>query len=90
MKSGITLAMGQTWHPRNGERDRQIDDYCAADLRHHGYPMGTLLVLWASSASVWGWCTARSFKAWIKRTDAAPLQSTHSQRGQKPAQDGVS
>ena len=64
-----TLKAGQTWHPKNGDPLRQIVEVRAARLGDK-LPMGTLLVCWAVNMDRWGVCSARSFKSWIKRTEA--------------------
>lgn len=66
----MTLSPGQTWCPFDGEEGRQIHEHRAAGVRDDPYQMGTVIVGWARSADDWGWCSERSFKAWIRRTKA--------------------
>src|SRR6185312_9249271 len=67
-----TLERGQVWYPRNGERDRQIDQITCAGIGDK-HPMGTILVCWVSAGPTHGWCAERSFKQWIKRTGATRM-----------------
>lgn len=66
----VEFARGQTWTPSNGEPGRYIDQYRAASIADHPYRMGEAIVCWAKSDSEHGWCSASSFKRWIKRTGA--------------------
>ena len=65
----IELYEGQTWRPSNGGASRQIDQ-CKVAWVGDKYPLGTPMVCWAENADKWGWCSASSFRAWIRRTKA--------------------
>jgi hypothetical protein len=68
--SKTTLTAGQVWHPRNGERPRQIEAVNAAGITDGRFPMGTIYVRWAAPWDKWGRCSERAFRSWVKRTGA--------------------
>ena len=62
------LAAGQVWRPSNGEPKRMVlgvDDADARDMR--------IMVYWSAvrrERRIWGDCTEKAFRRWIKRTGA--------------------
>ena len=58
MADRITLAATQTWTPESGSPRAILAISCAT------------LVTWAGSGDKDGWCTERSFRAWIRKTKA--------------------
>jgi hypothetical protein len=70
MDRPIELSVGQTWTPGNGEQQRQIDQYRAAQMNDNPFARGQMIVLWVKHTTSWSWCSERAFKQWIKRTRA--------------------
>ena len=67
----IEIRKGQRWQPQSGaDLAREIEDIRAAGLRNAKWPMGTEIVCWVAKSDKWGWCSARSFRAWVRRTGA--------------------
>jgi hypothetical protein len=66
----MELEKGQIWRPRDGAPERQVDDIRCARLGDK-FPLGEIIVIWASSASKWGMCSKRSFCRWIAHHRAA-------------------
>lgn len=66
------LAVGQTYHPANGERPRKITDIEVSSMWDR-YPLGTIMVSWAVQTDKWGQCSEKAFRAWMRKAGARLL-----------------